>query len=114
MSKWSASEFAFNLRFPGQYFDQETGTHYNMARDYDSRIGRYIQSDPIGLYGGINTYAYVDSSPIDSVDPYGLAKNGRNDAVYNACRQYRSVARNPCTCGGNDDYEHNPWQCKKR
>jgi RHS repeat-associated protein len=68
-----AGVFAFNLRFPGQYFDSETGLHYNYFRDYDSTLGRYIQSDPIGLSGGLNTFAYVDGNPLRRVDPSGRA-----------------------------------------
>lgn len=62
-----------NLRFPGQYYDNETGLSYNYFRDYNPKIGRYIQSDPIGLNGGINTFGYVTSNPILYSDPTGQA-----------------------------------------
>jgi RHS repeat-associated protein len=61
-----------NLRFPGQYFDSETGLHHNGLRDYDPTLGRYIESDPIGLGGGINTYAYAGSNPLTNIDFFGL------------------------------------------
>jgi RHS repeat-associated protein len=61
------------LRFPGQYLDEETGLHYNYFRDYDPVIGRYVESDPIGLRGGLDTYAYAAGNPLSRIDLLGLA-----------------------------------------
>jgi RHS repeat-associated protein len=60
------------FRFPGQYYDQETGLHYNYFRYYNPQTGRYITPDPIGLEGGINLFAYTENNPINFVDPLGL------------------------------------------
>jgi len=65
--------FVYNLRFPGQYYDVETGLHYNYFRDYDPRIGRYLQSDPIGLAGGdFSMYSYVNEKPTGKIDSKGM------------------------------------------
>ncbi len=65
-------KFDFPLRFPGQYFDRETNLAYNYFRDYDPAIGRYIESDPLGLPVGLTTYAYVVDNPLDNSDFFGL------------------------------------------
>lgn len=71
--------FKFPLRHPGQYEDNETGLFYNYFRDYDPAVGRYIQSDPIGLAAGINTYIYVSANPLSSWDPTGTT----DDSILN-------------------------------
>jgi RHS repeat-associated protein len=92
--------FTYNLRFPGQYFDKETNLHYNYFRDYDPAIGRYIQSDPIGLDGGINTYVYVNNQPTIQVDPLGLMGSRGNSAA-----QRRSAPGQ--VTGTLDDFKRN-------
>jgi len=83
---WSANYAAFgkadidplstvenNLRFPGQYYDQETNLHYNWHRTYDPGTGRYMQIDPIGFAGGdVNLYRYVEDNPVNIYDSEGL------------------------------------------
>ncbi|WP_307703011.1 RHS repeat-associated core domain-containing protein [Variovorax paradoxus] len=68
----SISEVKFNLRYPGQYADEESGLFYNYFRSYDARTGRYSQPDPIGLEGGWNRFGYVGGNPLGYIDPLGL------------------------------------------
>ncbi|WP_375224216.1 RHS repeat-associated core domain-containing protein [Erwinia amylovora] len=79
-----------NLRFQGQYFDAETGLHYNLYRYYDPVGGRFTQTDPIGLAGGLNLYAYAPN-PLSWVDPLGLSKcqAGKNDSAHNAANRQK-------------------------
>lgn len=68
----SMSGYELNLRFPGQYFDAESGLSYNVNRDYEPATGRYTQSDPLGLLGGSTTFSYAGASPLAWIDPLGL------------------------------------------
>ena len=77
--------FSFNLRFPGQYYDAETGLHYNYFRDYDPSVGRYVESDPIGLLGGLNTYRYAMDSPSVVADRFGLMGSRGNLHAFDGC-----------------------------
>ncbi len=98
--------FPYNLRFPGQYYDAETGLSQNWNRDYDPVVGRYIESDLIGLYGGINTYAYVYDDPVGAFDPEGLVKRGDGWSnpqwvrIKAAEATIRQEASKSCSCSG--------------
>uniref|UniRef100_UPI00146FB8C2 RHS repeat-associated core domain-containing protein n=1 Tax=Comamonas composti TaxID=408558 RepID=UPI00146FB8C2 len=71
----SAQQVRNPLRFQGQYFDEETGLHYNRFRYYDPHCGRFVSRDPIGLAGGINTFQYAPNA-VGWVDPLGLNRLG--------------------------------------
>lgn len=86
----NGDQVVFNLRFAGQYADHESGLHYNYFRYYAPSTGRYVTSDPIGLDGGLNTYAYVGNNPMGSIDPSGLAE----------CRY--NIREHSYTCTSND------------
>ncbi|HVI53563.1 MAG TPA: RHS repeat-associated core domain-containing protein, partial [Luteibacter sp.] len=83
----SLTGYIFNLRFPGQYFDAESGLNYNVNRDYEAATGRYIQSDPFGVLVDSSTYAYALNRPLDVSDPTGLAPPN-NNAWRNFCLLY--------------------------
>jgi RHS repeat-associated protein len=101
--------FAYNLRLPGQYFDAETGKHYNYFRDYDPAIGRYVESDPIGLKGGLNSYRYASASPIKLSDARGLLVlsgkcEARRGQIERAEQEVRKKLQGSCgTCSAGND-----------
>ncbi len=71
-----AASIRVNSRFDGQLVDAETGAHYNYSRNYAATMGRYLTSDPTGLFGGLSTFAYVENDPVSWSDPFG-EKKGR-------------------------------------
>ena len=98
------------LKFPGQIEDLETALNQNWHRDYDAELGRYVQSDPIGLMGGINTYTYVEGNPLIAVDPWGLDSlrfNGSSLNAYdddgNFSQSWPAVSGKPESCQCRDD-----------
>lgn len=87
----------FNLRLPGQYYDELTGLHYNLNRYYNPELGRYMEPDPIGLEGGSNPYVYAENNPISNIDPSGLnSSNTRFDGtsfynfIYNSAYSFNN------------------------
>ena len=89
----SSTGYVFNLRYPGQYFDAETGTNYNLNRNYEQATGRYLQSDPLGMFAGqSSTYAYADSSPLNFIDPSGTQAYAS---------PYRTIGASTIICDGN-------------
>ncbi len=98
--------FALSMRFPGQQASAASGLYYNYQRDYDPSVGRYVQSDPMGLLGGISTFAYAEGDPMSWIDPLGLrgyrsapgfgrpgGGNSRQRAIYNSA-QIRAIQSN--------------------
>ncbi len=81
----SGAYFEQPLRLPGQYYDEETGLHYNLFRYYAPECGRFISQDPIGLAGGINLYAYAPN-PLSYIDPLGLCKLRGSDGRYRSAQ----------------------------
>jgi RHS repeat-associated protein len=88
--------FEFPLRFPGQYADKETNLAFNYFRDFDPSIGRYTQSDPIGLEGGPNTYSYVDGNSLSNVDAFGLMGFGGGGSATSPQKPSQSC-NDPCS-----------------
>ncbi|MNF52445.1 putative deoxyribonuclease RhsC [compost metagenome] len=96
------------LRFQGQYFDVETGLHYNRYRYYDPQVGRFIGKDPIGFAGDLNVYMYAPN-PADWTDPLGLTRSGRKPAPSgkpnidnrSCCAKKWSVERYDRKCNGH-------------
>ncbi len=115
----TVSTITNNLRFPGQYFDAETGLNYNYYRDYNPVIGRYIEVDPIGLEGGGNLFLYSEGNPINLFDPFGLYNR---DTHYDLTRKmslevgFKSCAADVIAGAdqGVDDNPETDWKSRKK
>jgi len=100
----ASSSVTNSLRFPGQYYDQETGLHYNFFRYYNSQVGRYLRPDPMGHKGGSHPFTYSDNNSINKLDPKGLFtitgncggnKAAIRAAVESACNTLETTITDP-------------------
>ncbi len=94
-----------NLRFPGQYADSEIGLNQNYFRDYAPSLGRYIETDPIGLRGGLTTFLYSKNQPLSFYDKYGMRPCPDTETCINACVKFY----NDCT----DGFDNAVTECRK-
>jgi RHS repeat-associated protein len=95
----TAAPLNYNLRFPGQVADAESGLFYNYFRSYDSRTGRYSQSDPIGLGGGWNRFGYVEGNALGFTDPLGLLNSQVTDFINRNRMDTSKCATAECAAG---------------
>jgi RHS repeat-associated protein len=98
----ASGNFSLDLRFPGQIHDDETGLSYNIMRDYRPDAGRYVQSDPLGLGAGVNTYGYVEGNPLWASDPYGLYDWNDAGADFVNFADYSAGVADSLTFGGTN------------
>jgi RHS repeat-associated protein len=108
-------QVSVNLRFPGQYYDVESGLHQNWMRDYTPGYGRYAQSDPIGQQGGINVYLYTGNDPANAIDLFGLSERdvGRIEQSYRETLERMNQNGNRVGSGyeTNGRRNINYWNC---
>jgi len=118
------TSLVFNLRFPGQIYDSVSGLNYNYYRDYDATVGRYVESDPIGLRGGVSTFSYVSDRPLGSTDRMGLSEftravrgvglidTIRADSASDDAEEAAEGSGLPGPISGPQDaYRHCVWSC---
>jgi RHS repeat-associated protein len=101
----TSGSFTQNLRFAGQYFDAESGFSHNGFRDYVPTLGRYLESDPIGIYdntgrinAGMNTFLYAGSDPMRTVDPWGLC----NPTAYDPAKRCQNTKQKAGSVPGGE------------